>query len=127
MPAADLLESVYAALEADPRLELRRDEFDIRLENDIVVLEGRVPDIRARRVVPRIVRETVGEATGGPAVLDRLRIKQAEMLSDQELVDAVLQRLAAEPAFDSQDRKSTRLNSSHVKISYAVFCLKKKM
>src|SRR5690606_40574959 len=26
----------------------------------------------------------------------------------------------------SGDRKSTRLNSSHVKISYAVFCLKKK-
>src|SRR5690606_41069388 len=25
---------------------------------------------------------------------------------------------------DGQDRKSTRLNSSHVKISYAVFCLK---
>src|SRR5690606_41095293 len=29
-------------------------------------------------------------------------------------------------AFPRQDRKSTRLNSSHVKISYAVFCLKKK-
>src|SRR5690606_41274122 len=27
---------------------------------------------------------------------------------------------------NEQDRKSTRLNSSHVKISYAVFCLKKK-
>src|SRR6266511_5558977 len=27
---------------------------------------------------------------------------------------------------DLEDRKSTRLNSSHVKISYAVFCLKKK-
>src|SRR5690606_15590997 len=27
----------------------------------------------------------------------------------------------------SKDRKSTRLNSSHVKISYAVFCLKKKI
>src|SRR6266498_4619746 len=26
----------------------------------------------------------------------------------------------------SRDRKSTRLNSSHVRISYAVFCLKKK-
>src|SRR5690554_3183045 len=26
-----------------------------------------------------------------------------------------------------QDRKSTRLNSSHVRISYAVFCLKKKI
>src|SRR5690606_39519328 len=29
--------------------------------------------------------------------------------------------------FVGQDRKSTRLNSSHVKISYAVFCLKKKI
>src|SRR6266480_4652870 len=27
---------------------------------------------------------------------------------------------------DDQDRKSTRLNSSHMSISYAVFCLKKK-
>src|SRR5690554_7390227 len=27
---------------------------------------------------------------------------------------------------DNRDRKSTRLNSSHVRISYAVFCLKKK-
>src|SRR5690606_6867758 len=27
---------------------------------------------------------------------------------------------------EMRDRKSTRLNSSHVKISYAVFCLKKK-
>src|SRR5207302_10130522 len=27
---------------------------------------------------------------------------------------------------NARDRKSTRLNSSHVKISYAVFCLKKK-
>src|SRR5437868_11446061 len=28
--------------------------------------------------------------------------------------------------FPPEDRKSTRLNSSHVSISYAVFCLKKK-
>src|SRR2546426_9068933 len=30
------------------------------------------------------------------------------------------------PAVDGGDRKSTRLNSSHLVISYAVFCLKKK-
>src|SRR5690606_41205076 len=30
------------------------------------------------------------------------------------------------PSGITEDRKSTRLNSSHVKISYAVFCLKKK-
>src|SRR5690606_25608266 len=40
-----------------------------------------------------------------------------------------LRRVFAErgvPRGDLSDRKSTRLNSSHVKISYAVFCLKKK-
>src|SRR5690606_42110726 len=31
-----------------------------------------------------------------------------------------------DPQAQPPDRKSTRLNSSHVKISYAVFCLKKK-
>src|SRR5690625_6694885 len=36
---------------------------------------------------------------------------------------AILGRLIREQA---KDRKSTRLNSSHVAISYAVFCLKKK-
>src|SRR5690606_40080127 len=35
-------------------------------------------------------------------------------------------RASAAPARRRRDRKSTRLNSSHVKISYAVFCLKKK-
>src|SRR5438874_7727738 len=42
----------------------------------------------------------------------------------------VLRRLviinAPHPAVFARDRKSTRLNSSHVEISYAVFCLKKK-
>src|SRR5436309_13815135 len=36
------------------------------------------------------------------------------------------QHAAASGACCCRDRKSTRLNSSHVKISYAVFCLKKK-
>src|SRR5437868_7969092 len=34
--------------------------------------------------------------------------------------------LVEQGAFHQRDRKSTRLNSSHVSISYAVFCLKKK-
>src|SRR3712207_6862186 len=34
--------------------------------------------------------------------------------------------VVGEHAGDDQDRKSTRLNSSHANISYAVFCLKKK-
>src|SRR5690606_40307416 len=43
--------------------------------------------------------------------------------TDEEPV--VRRRLEAARA-EIEDRKSTRLNSSHVKISYAVFCLKKK-
>src|SRR5256885_6630368 len=34
--------------------------------------------------------------------------------------------LALNPRVNTEDRKSTRLNSSHLVISYAVFCLKKK-
>src|SRR3712207_8640567 len=34
--------------------------------------------------------------------------------------------VAAEASTPAPDRKSTRLNSSHANISYAVFCLKKK-
>src|SRR3712207_9559071 len=35
-------------------------------------------------------------------------------------------RAVASRTSDDEDRKSTRLNSSHANISYAVFCLKKK-
>src|SRR5204862_6237136 len=47
----------------------------------------------------------------------RLGVQRVEHGLDQEQVETV---------FDTLDRKSTRLNSSHVEISYAVFCLKKK-
>src|SRR5690348_17892272 len=48
-----------------------------------------------------------------------LRLAEIERLADLRMKP--LQDLARE-----QDRKSTRLNSSHPSISYAVFCLKKK-
>src|SRR2546427_3628417 len=41
--------------------------------------------------------------------------------------EGVDRRLLADPGeIEGRDRKSTRLNSSHSQISYAVFCLKKK-
>src|SRR5256886_4943418 len=39
---------------------------------------------------------------------------------------ATISKLSSLPTFPNADRKSTRLNSSHSQISYAVFCLKKK-
>src|SRR5699024_11739804 len=41
-------------------------------------------------------------------------------------LDRFESRLAVGSSANKIDRKSTRLNSSHVSISYAVFCLKKK-
>src|SRR5690349_22089033 len=53
-----------------------------------------------------------------------------DMLPRKLAIDVSPERNGESPAdeFQSrlQDRKSTRLNSSHVEISYAVFCLKKK-
>src|SRR2546426_4915785 len=40
---------------------------------------------------------------------------------------AIVRGLRAVSDFEYEDRKSTRLNSSHLVISYAVFCLKKKI
>src|SRR2546427_1960732 len=51
-------------------------------------------------------------------------IERAEQgLIDADLGGGVIKQRVARPG---QDRKSTRLNSSHSQISYAVFCLKKK-
>src|SRR2546427_5432487 len=42
------------------------------------------------------------------------------------LFDALHSNIQPAPSHGHPDRKSTRLNSSHSQISYAVFCLKKK-
>src|SRR5690606_40058479 len=54
-----------------------------------------------------------------PAAGLLLRLGQDDMLGRWQATEDVAKVLAA-------DRKITRLNSSHVKSSYAVFCLKKK-
>src|SRR5690554_7015095 len=63
------------------------------------------------------------------AVAHQFRI----LLRDNQAVPGHIQKTfetaAGNPVFGETpllDRKSTRLNSSHVRISYAVFCLKKK-
>src|SRR5688572_32580619 len=60
-------------------------------------------------------------------------VERGRFKSDAGEVDAVLRRLDEVPWWSFvlarhlfADRKSTRLNSSHSQISYAVFCLKKK-
>src|SRR5258707_11081106 len=66
-----------------------------------------------------------GREAGKRSVIDE--VVREEIVDDVELPPVL--RLVDDPAHERlvflQDRKSTRLNSSHANISYAVFCLKK--
>src|SRR5438552_12985217 len=82
---------------------------------------------------PTLFRSLDGHERNEPiaVVLERPREEGAEaaglvlQLADPpEVLDALLERLDVAV---HQDRKSTRLNSSHQIISYAVFCLEKKI
>src|SRR5690606_41117018 len=69
----------------------------------------------------RQVRQALRQFGNGWHVVHRSRV------DDHPRTDPVADDLdAAAHRSLLEDRKSTRLNSSHVKISYAVFCLKKK-
>src|SRR6266496_6300089 len=102
-----------------------------------------------RRVEVRVAAPAAGrESVAGLDVGEAGRLEGGDRLleradDDREMVDSLaalgkplaVQALALERldqlelgriAGVGEDRKSTRLNSSHVEISYAVFCLKKK-
>src|SRR5690606_39815524 len=91
------------------RTEMTREEAEemaARLGGVVVVGPDWMPPGKTKPKRPRFSKELApGEA---PDKATRLRI------------------LVAAEDWRGADRKSTRLNSSHVKISYAVFCLKKK-
>src|SRR5690349_22767087 len=74
----------------------------------------------------RSVRRTTAWAARGQAA--RTRDEMALFGIVQGAFDPEERRLSAGEIvpLGFEDRKSTRLNSSHVEISYAVFCLKKK-
>src|SRR5699024_11259240 len=104
-PGAD---AELEALSVDPRFRICRHRVGSQ-PNDLAQFSGQCPNheaILAVRVDPLRVPGP------DPSVYQGL---------DQISCDGHRRRLV-----DLQDRKSTRLNSSHVSISYAVFCLKKK-
>src|SRR2546426_8301706 len=65
----------------------------------------------------------------GMMLAERLAKKYGALVEPVQFTAQVKERIApmVKQAFEDRlDRKSTRLNSSHLVISYAVFCLKKK-
>src|SRR3712207_7713611 len=74
--------------------------------------------------------DLVGVDHGPEHQADRVGVEEPQQAERLDLAEAVVhrQRVGREPGVvlsRQEDRKSTRLNSSHANISYAVFCLKK--
>src|SRR2546426_8226133 len=77
------------------------------------------------RVAPRDITVLVRGATGTGKELVAALLHAESRRAQAPLVRFNCAAIPGELA-EAEDRKSTRLNSSHLVISYAVFCLKKK-
>src|SRR5438874_7205065 len=94
--------------------------------SDLLTVAQAISIIDATPVAPRLVEVPLQEAQGLRLAED-LRADRNYPPFDKSLMDGFAVRCADLPKGELKvDRKSTRLNSSHVEISYAVFCLKKK-
>src|SRR5699024_12224954 len=101
-----LLVDLQNAFFDDPGLAERKDE--------VISAANRLADAAHDAGIPIFVITTVHSRDRSTWTLNMLEIGEGFLFDGEEGTEVVA------------DRKSTRLNSSHVSISYAVFCLKKK-
>src|SRR2546426_2327746 len=76
-------------------------------------------------VLDRLLDDEPKSKVEGPLTHSK-SLAQLKVAIRRDLENLLNTRCTIEPLPESRDRKSTRLNSSHLVISYAVFCLKKK-
>src|SRR5207245_3843342 len=103
---------------------------------DVPPADGRGPWLHGRMAATRVTADerlvvTITDAVvrPGPARIGQrvtLRPRAVDPRQQRSGRHELHRRYAARRSWLSGDRKSTRLNSSHGSISYAVFCLKKK-
>ena len=120
-PNLVLLDEPFSALDYQTRLRVSDDVYNILKEEGITAI---------------MVTHDIGEAASISSkviVMSKRpsKIKNVYLMDYQDVLKPLERRKS--PLFNlyydklwREDRKSTRLNSSHVDISYAVFCLKKK-
>src|SRR5205085_11931427 len=87
--------------------------FPTRRSSDLSTVDNSMPDLCAGAIQPNPGTGCIGHRLDG--------------WSNRDLnVGAIISLAPDLSVLEMIDRKSTRLNSSHSQISYAVFCLKKK-
>src|SRR5258708_30421547 len=99
------------------RFLTREEEADIAKR----IARGQVRALKALSRSPIAIRQII--AIREDLNLGVRSIKEIVVFDEDEVTEEMLQNRAKDV---TTDRKSTRLNSSHQIISYAVFCLKKK-
>src|SRR2546429_4931098 len=134
-----LLEEAYEVLEALDKgndAKFAEEMGDLLLQ---IVFHSQIAQEQGRFTVADVIRAIHDKMIRRhPHVFGEARARNsAEVLRNWEQIKAQERRTSKEPGkkdsqgepaslLDGVDRKSTRLNSSHGYISYAVFCLKKK-
>src|SRR5688572_15823789 len=94
-------------------------DVTVRVSGGAICLDGRVGTEEELRIIDHVVTDLTGlQDIDNQIVVDELRRAESPEPMDEHLADEI--------EHSGLDRKSTRLNSSHSQISYAVFCLKKK-
>src|SRR5439155_7228184 len=113
-----------------PKTAARRQGFKIL--DTSVIIDGRIVDLsevgflEGTLIIPQFVLRELQQIADSPDPLKRNRGKRGfDVLQRLQRLPGATVRIEDQD-FPQVDRKSTRLNSSHVAISYAVFCLKKK-
>src|SRR5256885_8802399 len=103
---------------------------DAELVGDAVAAEHIAGDARnVERLAARVALHDRGDLDRGAALVLHAPEAQAALQAEGDLglhVGELLLDQLVRGERPAEDRKSTRLNSSHLVISYAVFCLKKK-
>src|SRR2546421_9741499 len=115
-------EEQFASLEEKSRArkQLRKDTLQLR--NEIRKLQEN-PLLGEYRVHTALLRMGIEVS---PATCGRIMAANRRLYGIEKKPKSAPRPKLEMPFKASRDRKSTRLNSSHDQISYAVFCLKKK-
>src|SRR5438876_4620966 len=124
---SDKLQRVFKNLRGEGKLSAENMEAALK-EIRLALLEADVHFKVAKQFIEAVKEKAMGEEvlTALSPTQQVVKIVRDEMVKMLGQHQARLRTSNEPPSVYMIDRKSTRLNSSHPSISYAVFCLKKK-
>lgn len=92
--ALAMLDRARRALRSEPRLDLHRTPIALAFADGVMTVEGEVEDIAAKK----LALERVAALPGVEGIVDRLRVRPAQVMGDGQIRDLVRNALLGEPA-----------------------------